>query len=62
MAGQEYLVDGESVSWIDLINMASEADAAFGLDGFKSTSGAARILRGLGRSVEPNAAQTKEGE
>ena len=48
----KYELDGEPCSARTLIEEAAYLDDDFGSDGFKSTSGAARILRQHGHAVE----------
>lgn len=47
-----YLLDGEEVSWRELIRAAEDIDTDFRDDWMKSTSMAAAILRDHGYAVE----------
>lgn len=47
-----YLVNGEKLSWTELIEFAEDLDADFSETKIKTTSEAAQILREFGHTVE----------
>ena len=47
-----YLVNGEKLNWIELIEFAEDLDADFSETKIKTTSEAAQILRKFGHTVE----------
>lgn len=49
---KKYLLDGEPVTYRELIQAAARINADFAADWFKQTSVAAQILRGVGYTVE----------
>lgn len=61
MREKKYLLDGEPVSGIELINQAAILEADYAVDWLKTTSRAASILRKHGYTVDDNP-EWKEGE